>query len=137
MAGAALLGALFLWQGWHTPEPLTRALEMLGQLAIPLMLLTLGVAVARIQPRGLGRAFWLALVKAAICIAIGWAAAEAFDLGPVAFGVLVVQMATPVAVTSYMLAAAYQADAVSVAALVMASTLLSLAVLPVLLAIVI
>lgn len=137
MAGAAVLGGLFLWQGWQTPEPLTRALDLLGQLAIPLMLLTLGVAMARIHPRGLGRAFWLALVKAAVCIPAGWAAGRAFGLEPVALGVLVVQMATPVAVTSYMLAVAYKAEAEAVAALVVASTVLSIVVLPALLAIVI
>ena len=57
-----------------------------------------------------------------------------FRLGPVAFGVLVLQVATPVAVTSYMLAEKYGAEAENVAGLVVASTLMSVAALPVLLA---
>ncbi|MEL6566691.1 MAG: AEC family transporter, partial [Pseudomonadota bacterium] len=50
------------------------------------------------------------------------------------FGVLVLQVATPVAVTSYMLAEKYGAEAENVAGLVVASTLMSVAALPVLLA---
>lgn len=46
MMGATLLGALFLWQGWETPTFLTNAPRLTGQMAIPLMLVTLGVAVA-------------------------------------------------------------------------------------------
>jgi predicted permease len=52
----------------------------------------------------------------------------------VAFGVLVLQVATPVAVTSYMLAEKYGADAEEVAGLVVASTLIAVAALPLLLA---
>ncbi len=48
MIWATLLGALFLVQGWQTPRWLTNSLELAGQLAIPLMLFTLGVAVARL-----------------------------------------------------------------------------------------
>jgi hypothetical protein len=46
----------------------------------------------------------------------------------------VLQVATPVAVTSYMLAAKFHARADEVAGLVVVSTLLSVAALPVLLA---
>jgi malate permease and related proteins len=52
---ATLLGALFLWQGWQTPVWLTNSLDLIGQIAIPLMLITLGVAVARLNPGRLGR----------------------------------------------------------------------------------
>ena len=50
MVAATLLGGLFLWQGWQTPIFLTNALELIGQMAIPIMLITLGVAVARMTP---------------------------------------------------------------------------------------
>lgn len=136
LVGATLLGGLFLWQDWQTPEFLTNALRLVGQMAIPLMLITLGVAVARLQPQGLGRAAALSLLKLLLCTAIGWAIATAFGLGPTAFGVLVLQLATPVAVTAYLLAEKYGADAQIVAALVVTSTLLSVAALPVLLALV-
>lgn len=131
---ATLLGALFLWQGWHTPVWLTHSLDLLGQVAIPLMLITLGVAVARLTPGRLGRAVWLSLLRAAICIVVAIGAGLAFGLPPVAMAVLILQVTTPVAVTSYMLAEKYGADADAVAGLVIASTLLSVVTLPLTLA---
>ena len=58
LLAATLLGALFLWQGWETPPFLTHALDLLGQLAIPLMLITLGVMWGIFLP-----AAWLVLVR--------------------------------------------------------------------------
>ena len=135
MVAATLLGALFLWQGWETPRFLTNTLELIGQIAIPLMLITLGVAVARLSVSGLGRAALLALLKLGICTALAWVVGRQFDLDDVAFAVLVLQVATPVAVTSYLLAEKYGADADAVAGLVVASTLLAVLALPVLLAV--
>jgi malate permease and related proteins len=137
LVAATLAGLLFLWQDWETPTFLTNTLRLVGQLAIPLMLITLGVAVARLTPGGMGRAVWLSALKAAVCIAIAWGAGMWFALDPVPFAVLVLQVATPVAVTSYLLAEKYGADADGVAGLVVASTLLSVGYIPVVLAFVI
>lgn len=131
---ATLLGALFLWQGWHTPVFLTNTLDLVGQLAIPLMLITLGVAVARLHPARLGKALLLSLAKVAATVAIGWGVGRGFGLAPVPFAVLVVQVSTPVAVTSYMLAEKYGAKSDAVAALVVASTLTAVATIPITLA---
>jgi malate permease and related proteins len=134
MVGATLLGGLFLWQGWQTPVWITHTLDLIGQMAIPLMLITLGVAVARISPRGVGRAVWLSALRVVICVAVAYAAGSAFGLGPIALAVLILQMSTPVAVTSYMLAEKYGADAPQVAGLVIISTFLSVVTLPLTLA---
>lgn len=134
LVGATLLGGVFLWQGWQTPTFVTNALELVGQMAIPLMLITLGVAVARLTPGGVGRAMALSAVKLALCVAIAWGVGMWFELEGAAFGVLVLQVATPVAVTSYMLAEKYGADAQSVAGLVVVSTLMAIGALPLLLA---
>lgn len=134
MVGATLLGALFLWQGWTTPKWITNTLELAGQMAIPLMLITLGVAVARLHPRGFARPLVLSLVKAALCTGIAWGVGRAFGLDDVAFAVLVLQVATPVAVTSYLLAEKYADDAEAVAGLVVVSTLTSVATIPLTLA---
>ena len=137
VVAATFGGALFLWQGWKTPEFLTNALDLVGQMAIPLMLITLGVAIARLKTGALFQALGLSVVKVAICVGAAWLAGSWFDLSPVAFGVLVVQIATPVAVTSYLLASKYSANAEPVAGLVVTSTLLSVVSLPLILAIVI
>lgn len=134
LVAATALGGLFLWRGWQTPVFLTHALELIGQMAIPLMLVTLGVAIARLHPGHLPRAVWLSVVKLAVCVAAGVGVGMWFDLPPVPFGVLVLQVSTPVAVTSYLLAEKYGADAEAVAGLVVVSTLLSVIALPVVLA---
>ena len=137
LVAATLAGLLFLWQDWETPLFLTNTLRLIGQLAIPLMLITLGVAVARLTPGGLGRAAWLSTLKAAACIGIAWTVGRWFALDPVPFAVLVLQVSTPVAVTSYLLAEKYGADADGVAGLVVVSTLLSVLYIPIVLAFVI
>ena len=129
-----LLGGLFLWQGWETPRAVTRTLELIGQMAIPLMLITLGVAVARLTPGRIGQAVVLSVAKLVVCVALAWAVGLWFELDKTAFGVLVLQIGTPVAVTSYLLAEKYGADAQAVAGLVVASTLLSVFALPAMLA---
>lgn len=130
MVAATLLGALFQWQGWHTPDFLTNTLELIGQMAIPIMLITLGVAVARMKPGNLRLTIILSVLKSAICIGLSWYIGSWFDLDPIAFAVLVLQVCTPVAVTSYMLAEKYGADSEAVAGLVVTSTLMSVLVLP-------
>ncbi|MGI3166508.1 AEC family transporter [Pseudooceanicola sp. 200-1SW] len=132
---ATILGGVFLSQGWHTPLFLTNTLELVGQLAIPLMLITLGVAVARLRPGSIRLASALSVLKVVLCVAISWIIGRAFGLDDVAFAVLVLQISTPVAVTSYLLAVKYGADADAVAGLVVVSTLLSVLLLPALLAV--
>jgi predicted permease len=135
LVGATLLGALFLWQGWETPVFVTNTLSLIGQMAIPLMLITLGVAVARLDTAGAGRALVVSVLKLALCVGLAWAVGRAFALDDVAFAVLVLQVSTPVAVTSYLLASKYGADAQAVAGLVVVSTLVSVLSLPLLLAV--
>ncbi|MEO1344945.1 MAG: AEC family transporter [Pseudomonadota bacterium] len=131
---ATLLGALFLVMDWETPQFLTNALDLIGQMAIPIMLITLGVAVARLSIGSFAQPVLLAALKVVISAGSATAVGLWFGLEPVAFGVLVLQVATPVAVTSYMLAEKYGADANAVAGLVVVSTLMSVLTLPVILA---
>jgi len=134
LVGATLLGALFLGMGWQTPLFVTNTLGLVGQMAIPLMLITLGVAVARLEPARITRAVWLSLAKAVACVAVSVAVGLAFKLAPVPFAILILQVSTPVAVTSYLLAEKYGADSEAVAGLVVVSTLLSVITLPLILA---
>jgi malate permease and related proteins len=129
-----VLGAVFLAMGWTVPGWAGATLDLVGQMAIPLMLITLGVAISQLQPRSLGKAFWLCLGKLAICAAVPLGTGLAFGLPRLTLGVLVLQVATPVAVTSYMLAAKYRARPDEVAGLVVVSTLIAIPAIPMLLA---
>ena len=131
--GATLLGAVFMYQGWELPIWTLNTLELIGQMAIPLMLITLGVALARLSAGRVGRAFGLSILKALVCAGSAWMAGAYFELEPIPLAVLIVQVSTPVAVTSYLLAEKYGADADQVAGLVVVSTLLSVVTLPLIL----
>ncbi len=134
LVGATVLGALFLWMGWKTPDFVTNTISLIGQMAIPMMLITLGVAVARLQPGRISRAIWLSAAKVLICVSIAVAVGLLFALPRVPFAILVLQVSTPVAVTSYLLAEKYGADSDAVAGLVVVSTLMSVFTLPLILA---
>ncbi len=71
------------------------------------------MAVARLKPGHVGRAFVLAVVKVTVSVAVAWVIGRRLQLSPVGFWVLVLQISTPVAATSYLLAAKYGADFVA------------------------
>jgi hypothetical protein len=119
---------------WETPRFLTNSINLIGQMAIPMMLITLGVAVARLQPRGVTKAVVASILKACICIASATAVGLWFGLSQVPLAVLILQVSTPVAVTSYLLSVKYEADSDAVAGLVVVSTLLSVVYIPLTLA---
>jgi predicted permease len=134
LVGATLLGGLFMVQGWTTPIWMTNTLELVGQMAIPLMLITLGVALARLTPENIIRAVILSIIKVVFCAVIAFGVGQFFGLAPIALAVLVLQISTPVAVTSYLLAEKYGAESGEVAGLVVVSTLLSVVTIPITLA---
>ena len=137
LVAGTFLGLLFMWQGWETPRFLTNALELIGQMAIPMMLITLGVAVARLRSGQMSRAIWISLSKVAIGAGSAAMVGLAFGLPHEALAVLVLQLSMPVAVTSYLLAEKYGADADAVAGLVMVSTLMTIGITPVILTVLI
>lgn len=134
LVGATILGAIFLICDWQTPPVLTRTLELTGQIAIPMMLMTLGVAAARLKFHSVARTVAISSLKVVICAISAWVAGHWLALDPVAFAVLILQLATPVAVTSYLLAEKSGADSEAVAGLVVVSTLMSIGYIPLILA---
>ena len=130
----AALGMLFSLMNWELPLFLMRSLELAGQIAIPLMLVTLGVSVARLTVQGTGAASLLSVLRIAVCGAAGWGAAQALGVDLEGTHALVLQMIMPVAVTSYLMAERYGAEPQRVAAAVVVSTLISVAAIPLFLA---
>ena len=133
MVYAALLGGLFLAQGWSIPLWLGNTLELTGQFVIPLMLITLGATIAGLPREAPWRVIGLSLLKYGLSGAVAFVIAWMFGLGGVAFGVFMLQAMTPVPVTSYLLAARFEAGAAEVARFVMISTALAVLVIPIVL----
>jgi len=131
---ASILGGIFALQGWTVPLWLLNSLDLAGQISIPLMLLTLGVSIAKLSVGEVGRAVALSMAKLMISVAVAILVTWLFDLTGAARGVLVLQLIMPVAVTSYLLAERYRSEPESVAGTVVISTLISVGAIPVALA---
>jgi predicted permease len=130
----ALAAALaFLLTGTPAPQWALNTVKMLGEMGLPLMLMTLGVSLASIRIVGLKRAAGLAVLRLGMGVAVGVAVAEAFGLTGVAWSILVMDAAMPVAVFNFILAERYGQNSAEVASTVVISTALSFATLPLLL----
>lgn len=131
IAYGALAGGAAMLAGWAPPDWAMNTLDLVGQIAIPLMLLTLGVAIARLTARDIGRAALVSALKLGIGVGVAAAVIVATGLGwGPAGGALMLQLAMPVAVTSYLLATRYNARPGEVAGLVVVSTLVSVPAIP-------
>ena len=128
-----ILGLIFLINNWKTPLFLTSTLELIGQMAIPLMLITLGVAIARLRLINISRALKITLTKVFICLVLSIIVGRYFQLEHIPFSVLLLQLTTPVAVTSYLLATKYDNGSDDIAGLVIISTLISAIYIPIIL----
>ena len=128
-----ILGLIFLINNWKTPLFLTSTLELIGQMAIPLMLITLGVAIARLRLINISRALIITLTKFFICLVLSIIVGGYFQLEHIPFSVLLLQLTTPVAVTSYLLATKYDNGSDDIAGLVIISTLISAIYIPIIL----
>ena len=131
---AVLLGTLFLLNGWKLPIFLTNTLQLIGQTSIPLMLLTLGVTIAKLQITAISKLLLPSILKFIVCLLCGVLGIYIFKLSDVAAAALLLQVTMPVAVSSYMLAEKYSSEAQEVAALVVVSTLFALIYIPLTLA---
>ncbi len=110
--------------------------HLLGGVTIPLMLVTLGVSLARPTTVRLGRGLALALARLAMGFGVGLGLAELFGLHGIARGVMIIESAMPAAVFNYILAERYARAPSEIAGIVVLSTLLSYATLPLLLLVV-
>lgn len=130
----AVLGALWFAFALPTPAPLFNSIALVGQMLIPLMLLTLGAAMAELKARDLWRASALSVGRVAIAATAALAAAEIIGLEGLARAVLILQAMTPSAVLVVLYAERYDREPGPVAGVVMISTALSLALMPFVLA---
>ena len=132
---ATILGLLFMFYGWEIPKILTNSLNLISQMAIPLMLITLGVAVARLKTQLAFKTLGISISKIMIGTIAGVTVGYQFSIPYEAFAVLIIQMSMPVAVTSYLLAEKYGANSEAVAGLVVISTFLTTFTTPVVLSV--
>ncbi len=115
------------------PEWLIETARMLGAVTVPLMLLSLGHALALIPSNGLRDGAKVAAIRLGVGLAAGLVVVWALDLEPVLAGALTLQMAMPCAVVSYMYAKRYTPLGDTAAGAVLVSTVVFLLLAPLML----
>ncbi len=118
---------------WQLPRPLALTAGMLGGMTIPLMLITLGVSLAQLHPSSWRLGALIAITRVLGGLLVALLVIALSGAGGLTANVLILQGIMPSAVFNYFFALKYQREVDTVASGVVASTLLSLALLPVLL----
>ena len=135
---AAALGLVFNLGSIAMPEPLTKAIHLLGQASVPVMLSVLGVRLAetlqaRQRIRHLPALGVATLMRLIVSPALTFLFASLVGLSGVARDVTVLESAMPTAVITTILATEFDSDPPFAAICVLVTTLVSLPTLTVLL----
>jgi len=129
---ACLIGIAMNAAGLSLPRGIEPVFKMLGSMAAPMGLLTVGAGLQWEAARNGGRAVLLASVlKLAIYPLMLFGAAKLWGLGPLETKVMVLWAAMPTASTSYILARQMGGDAPLAAAIVTVSTVLAFVTVPI------
>lgn len=130
----AVLAAMAFRAGDVTPPGwLYNTVDLLGDMTIPLMLVTLGVSLARMRVVRIGRSVSIAMLRLGMGFIAGVVLAEAFGLAGTARGVFIIQCTMPAAVFTYLFAHLYNREPEEIASVIVLSTLISFVTLPLLL----
>lgn len=107
---ALLLGALLLLLDWQLPTPVMNTLDMLGSITLPVMLLLLGRSVSQLKlsdKGALGRVLLFSAWRPLVGVAVAFVVTRLMPLSSTEQLTMMVQMAMPMAVISYLLTVKY------------------------------
>jgi predicted permease len=130
---SVIITLVFLFTGMKPWAWVQNTTALLGDFTIPLMLIAMGVSLARFTITSFKRSLLISVMRLGTGFAVGVAVAASFDLDGVARGIAIMQSAMPVAVFSYLFAVRYNRSPEEVAGTVLISTVLSFLSLPLLL----
>jgi predicted permease len=128
---AAVAGLVVNLAGWTVPEPLAKAINLLGQTSVPLMLAVLGITLAQtfrqgIEVQSLPALAAVSVLRLVVSPALAFLLAGPLGLDELARNVTVLESAMPSAVMTIILATEFDADAGFAALCVLGTTLASL-----------
>ena len=125
-------GAIFIGLDIRPPDVIYNTTHLLGGIAIPLMIFTLGVSLAKLRVIRFSRSLALSLLRLGMGAAGGFGFAELLDYEGIQRGVFIIQCCMPVAVFNYLFASYYDRDPEEVASLVVLSSILAFLLMPLL-----
>lgn len=130
---AVALAMVLLSTETRLPRWAGSTVDLLGQFTIPIMILALGVSLAKLKVHSLGRSAALGAVRIGGGLALGFGIGTLFGLEGMERGVVMLQASMPVAVFNYLFAQYFGNEPEEVAGLVVVSTAMSFVLLPFLL----
>ncbi len=129
---AAALGVIGMFAHWHLPKWMSNSLDLLGQPTFPLMLLALGASLATMKVHKLSLSIGLGAFRVVVGTLIGLVISELLGLKGALRGVVILQSGMPSAVFNYLFAQMNNRRPDEVASVIVASTLIGAAALPLL-----
>lgn len=130
---SVFLALALVFGQWRLPDVVQQSTTLIGGLTIPLMLITLGVSLARLKVTHLSDALLFSVARLGLGFVIAWGVCEVFAIDGILRGVVLIQSSMPVAVFNYLFAERYQQGPEQVAGMVVVSTVLAFLCLPILL----
>ena len=130
MIMATILGLVLGSLNFSLWQPLMVMMKMLGDVAIPLLLFSLGVRLVDISYKDWHLGVAAAIISPATGLLIVWLISLVFKLPPLQQSMLIIFGALPPAVLNYLVAEQYNQEPEKVASIVMLANLGSLIVMP-------
>ena len=130
---ATVLGLVLMNADVAVPGWIERLIGLLAGIAIPLMVIAMGHALAGFRVARLPTAVGFGLGRVVLGFGIGWAISVALGLEGLVRNVVILQSAMPAAVFNYLLAARYNRHPEDVAGIVLVSSVFAALTLPLLL----
>lgn len=127
---SAVIAILISLYEIELPVALGRSVELLGDIAIPAMIFSLGYKLSELKLTKMGTSFLFGTMRIAIGFIAGLLLVDLFGLSGTAAKVVILQASMPPAVFNFVLAEKYNQDSETVASIIMAGTLASLAIIP-------
>ena len=130
MLWAMIAGVAMSALGLHLPEWLANCTRLIGDAAIPIGLLALGIGFSAFKLQGWSIGIIGAIVRPLSGLIIAWPLAQLLPLSPSMQGVLLLYSALPSAVMNYIFAERYEQEPGLVSAIVVASNIASVVFVP-------
>jgi len=127
---AVVLGLVLNLAGAVLPKVVTEAVGLVGDAAVPLMLLVLGMTIGQIRLSEIPATVVASVIRVGVGFSLGLFAVWLFGFTGIPRAVVLFEAAMPSAVFTSVLASRYQNEAELVSSVVLATTLMGLAVIP-------
>jgi len=130
---AAILGLILNLTGAAVPEAVTSSLRFVGQAAVPLMLLVLGMNMGRFKFSQIGLTITASVIRMGGGFAVGLLAVWLLGMSGLPRAVVLFEAAMPSAVVTSVLCTKYGNNPELVSSIVLTTTLMAVGVIPALL----